>query len=156
MLTLAALVGFAAPVSSAGQPAAAPTCDRLAVVAATMAKLGEQASSFTIVTPAQMKAQGPERAAAYATETAVVYSDGIPCRYLPAVVAHELAHVWQARKYGTMARAERAYGAELEPVADCVAVATGWEFYRPYLEARGYGCTEYERAATSGLRRWAR
>ncbi|QRP49229.1 hypothetical protein [Amycolatopsis sp. FDAARGOS 1241] len=53
-----------------------------------------------------MKAQAPDNAAAYATESAVVYSSGIPCRYLPAVVAHELAHVWQARKYGTMAHAD--------------------------------------------------
>lgn len=157
-LTLVATLAASLLVASGPAASAAAvkaTCDQPAVIETAMARLGEHETAFAVITPEQAKAIDPD-AGAYATATATVYSTALPCRYLPAVVAHELAHVWQARKYGSMARAERAYGVELEPVADCAAVATGWEFYRPYLAARGYGCTDYERQAAAELRRWAR
>jgi hypothetical protein len=159
LLVAALILTMFNPAQSAATAAPAvpsmPTCDRPAVIEATMQQLGEHETAFAVITPEQAKAIDPD-AGAYATATATVYSTALPCRYLPAVVAHEVAHVWEARKYGSMARAERAYGVELEPIADCAAVATGWEFYRPYLTARGYGCTDYERQAAAELRRWAR
>jgi hypothetical protein len=50
----------------------------------------------------------------------------------------------------------QAYGIHFEPIADCNAVATGWDFYHPYLTRRGYGCTPYERQAAAELRQWAK
>lgn len=154
LAAVAVLLGFGAAVQPA-RAAAAPSCDRPAVIETAMAALGEHETSFAVITPEQVRAIDPD-AAAYATATVIVFSSALPCRYLSAVVAHEVAHVWEARKYGTMARAMQAYGAHFEPIADCAAVATGWEFYQPYLTARGAGCTDYETRAAAELRAWAR
>ncbi|WP_328607427.1 hypothetical protein OG943_47455 [Amycolatopsis sp. NBC_00345] len=143
-----------APANPASKPAATPACDRPAVITATMRQLGEHHASFAIVAPEEIKALKPF-ATAYVVGLKTSYSSGIPCRELPALVAHELAHIWQGRKYGSGAAASRAYGYELEPIADCAAVLTGWPSFRAYLGRRGYGCTPYELAAARELRRWA-
>jgi hypothetical protein len=58
--------------------------------------------------------------AAFTTPGHITFTDHIQCRYVAAVVDHERGHILEFRKYGE--RAIKAYGAELEPVADCASL----------------------------------
>ncbi len=162
MAVLLLAFGIVGAGHSVQPPTGAAPCDTAAVIRWALEQLGEHQVQVRLIPPAVMEAEiGAANVYGYAEPELLTFSTGIRCRYLAATVAHEVAHVWQYRATG----AGDLYAAmghdHVEIVADCVAVSTGWEDYRPYLAARQreigqVGCTAAEVTAAADLYRWAR
>lgn len=148
--------------------AAGTHCDTETAAREAVARLGETHTTVVALPQAQLDLVSPGTAGYPQT-----FSDGsarivltantrtLPCVYVWAVTAHELAHVWQYRATDN-ADLYTVFGRErTEIVADCVAVLTGWHDYRPYLTERATDggpadCTAAELAEAKQLQGWAR
>ena len=151
MKTLTLILAILASILVPTAAAAAPTggCQVKELASEALSSLQETRTEVRVVTRAQMD-QGSEGVAAYADVDLIVFADDLPCRYVKATTAHEVAHVWQLRS------GDEDYTVDDEYVADCVASTTGWEDYAPYLTQRGYACTDAELATASALKGWAK
>jgi hypothetical protein len=129
-------------------------CEVQALAVEAAHALGETQAEIAVVSDEVMFDTVGSYAAGYAVAEKIVLAESLECRYVKSTTAHELAHVWQSRMIGhddTYA----AWGHDLtERSADCVAAATGWEDYRPYLGASE--CTPEETALATELRTWVR
>lgn len=138
---------FASPPAPVAQPA--PTsCNPSVVMSHRLDQLGRGGFSWTIAEPPD----GLWGVVGLDGTMQVRVSPTVPCGYMRDVVNHEWMHTRQFAKYGV--RTIRAYGDELEPVADCGSQLLG-STYTPYLKLRGYGCTAYELASARSLLRFS-
>lgn len=146
-LALAVLASVLIPTSAAAAPTGG--CQVKELASEALSALQETRTEVRVVTRSQMD-RDSKGAAAYADVDLIVFADDLPCKYVMATTAHEVAHVWQFRS------GDQDYTQDDEYVADCVASTTGWPDYAPYLTQRGYTCTDAELATASDLKGWAK
>jgi hypothetical protein len=135
-LTVTILATFALLAGTPAAAPAAPTCDPAAAMNTRLDQLGRNGYVWIITDDVPVGAGG-----AVFEDAHVVKISPAMCDRMVSVVNHEWAHTQQTKLYP--GRAAAAYGDELEPTADCASQLLG-SVYTPYLERRGYGCTEYE------------
>lgn len=150
------------PVYGPVRHAESTACDKGSMVRAALAALGEHVVHVRIVTPARMAAEiGDSRMYGYAVAESLTFNSAMQCRYVASTAAHEVAHIWQGRSLPSR-DAYQVLGRDATEIqADCAAVLTGWDDYRPYLTQRQQrtgqiGCTDSELASARALRIWAR
>lgn len=155
-LALAIVLAAAASVLVGLAPAhaaAAPSCDRAALVDARLAQLGRFGVEWRV---------GPTRPDAWGVasqDDGVTISELVPCNVplILSVVNHEWMHAQQMRAYPDRRLRSRAYGRHSETVADCGSLLLGSR-YTPYLDERAretcravVGCTAFEYGAARRL-----
>ncbi|WIY05479.1 hypothetical protein QRX60_17110 [Amycolatopsis mongoliensis] len=133
--------------------AAAPSCDRAALVDTRLAQLGRFGVEWRV---------GPTRPDAWGVarpDEGVTVSEVVPCNpaLILSIVNHEWMHTQQQRAYPDSRLRSRAYGRNVETVADCGSLLLGSR-YTPYLDARAretcravVGCTAFEDGAARRL-----
>jgi hypothetical protein len=147
-VVLAALAGLLVGFAPA-HAAAAPSCDRAALVDARLAQLGRFGVEWRV---------GPTRPDAWGVtlpDDGVTVSALVPCNpdLIVSIVNHEWMHTHQMRAYPDRRSRSHAYGRYVETVADCGSLLLGSR-YTPYLDARAretcravVGCTAFEYGA---------
>ncbi|GAB3154347.1 hypothetical protein GCM10027258_58060 [Amycolatopsis stemonae] len=141
-------------VGLAPEPAAAaPACDRAALVDARLAQLGRFGVEWHV---------GPTRADAWGVSTTyagVTISELVPCDrdLILSVVNHEWMHTQQFRETPDRRQRLREYGRSIETIADCGSLLLG-STVTPYLDDRAQvtcravvGCTAFEYGAARRL-----
>ncbi|MFI5607791.1 hypothetical protein [Amycolatopsis sp. NPDC051903] len=157
-LLVSVLTWFASPTAHAGTALpVSGVCLPDQEVAKARALTGEHETNVDWVDRAQAKAWDMANAAAWALPKHVTIVMDTPCEYVAGVAAHEFAHEAQFRKAGGSARAYTYYGpTEIEKVAQCYAVLTGFKAYKAYGVGKASDCSEYELVSAESLRAWAR
>ena len=124
-------------------------------VAVARAAVHETETTVRWVTRAWADHYGMSKAGAWAEPGRVTIVMDAPCEYVTSMAIHEFTHEAEFRKAGGMVEAFRMYGdKELERVAQCRAVASGFPSYRAYGVLKPSDCSAYELASARSLATW--
>lgn len=152
LLVLSLVAGLLVGLAPA-HAAAAPSCDRVALVDARLAELGRFGVEWRV---------GPTRPDAWGVSTVdvgVTISEIVPCDrdLILSVVNHEWMHTQQFRETPDRRQRLREYGRDIETIADCGSLLLG-STVTPYLDQRAQetcravvGCTAFEYGAARRL-----
>jgi len=152
LLTLA-LVATLLVGTAPARAAAAPACDRAALIASRLDELGRDGFAWRLGTT-------PPGSWGWASAgRGVTVSETVPCDsdLIVSIVNHEWMHTQQYRAYPERSLRARVYGKAIETVADCGSMLLG-STVTPYLDERARdtcravaGCTPFELGAARRL-----